>query len=260
MGKFDGILICSDWDGTLHTAKGVSENNIKAINYFQSEGGLFTVCTGRRSDHLNDLIRGFQINTYTISINGAQIIDQRSGHILYEGFFDKDAAPLAKKIFDLAEEEYFFTVFYKDHGEVVIKKIITYEEFTDIFNSYPVYKLVYSGTLASVLKAKKELINLGEYKFIRSWETGIELLRESNTKGKAAERLKRETGSRLLVAVGNYENDIDMFNSADLSYAVEGSCEEAIAAATKTTVSAEDGAISAVIFDIENNILPSFNT
>ena len=31
MGKFDGILICSDWDGTLFYNGGISEENIKAI-------------------------------------------------------------------------------------------------------------------------------------------------------------------------------------------------------------------------------------
>lgn len=47
-GKFFGYLICTDCDGTLTYDIGkVSEKNVRAIKYFQSEGGLFTLATGR---------------------------------------------------------------------------------------------------------------------------------------------------------------------------------------------------------------------
>ena len=40
MGKFDGILICTDLDGTLYrNDKTVSDENREAIKYFKSEGG-----------------------------------------------------------------------------------------------------------------------------------------------------------------------------------------------------------------------------
>ena len=43
MGKFDGILICTDLDGTLYkNDKTISEENKEAIEYFKREGGYFT--------------------------------------------------------------------------------------------------------------------------------------------------------------------------------------------------------------------------
>ena len=48
MGKFDGILLCSDWDGTLSDSGNIPKANIDAIRYFQREGGLFTFASGRR--------------------------------------------------------------------------------------------------------------------------------------------------------------------------------------------------------------------
>ena len=260
MGKFDGILICSDWDGTLHTQFGVPEKNIEAINYFEAEGGLFTVCTGRRCDHLNDLISGFRINTYTISVNGAQIIDQRSGNILYEGFFDDESIKLAKRIFEIAEGDFYVNVFYKRDEDVVIEKIHSFEEYMSIFESFPIYKLIYCSSKDAVLKARSSLTETGNYSFIRSFETGIELLHKNSMKGIGALRLKNKTNSRMLVSVGNYDNDVDMLEAADISYAVLGSSPEALSAAMYITASANDGAISAVIEDLEKRILPHFNT
>ena len=160
----------------------------------------------------------------------------------------------------MAEGEYYSTVFHKVDGNPRIARIKKYDEFVEIFKQYPVYKFVYSGPLDSVLRVRDEVTELGDYVLTRSWETGIELIHGLSTKGKGANRVKEKTGCHLLVAVGNYENDIDMFRSADVAYAVENSCPEAKAAATYITVDAEDGAIAAVIKDIESGfILPRFN-
>ena len=40
MGKFDGILICIDLDGTLYrNDKTISRENLEAIEYFKRGGG-----------------------------------------------------------------------------------------------------------------------------------------------------------------------------------------------------------------------------
>ena len=53
MGKFDGILIATDWDGTFFSGGQLFEKNLEAIKRFQSEGGSFTVCTGRHYSFVN---------------------------------------------------------------------------------------------------------------------------------------------------------------------------------------------------------------
>ena len=51
MGRFDGILLCSDYDGTLAGPDGkVSPENAQAIRYFTENGGLFTQATSRSPD------------------------------------------------------------------------------------------------------------------------------------------------------------------------------------------------------------------
>ena len=54
MNKFEGIIICTDLDGTLlKNDKSISKENKKAIEYFQSEGGLFTFVYSLTMSHLS---------------------------------------------------------------------------------------------------------------------------------------------------------------------------------------------------------------
>ena len=57
MGKFDGVLLLSDFDNTLVYTEDallsggklppLNSANRKAIHYFMAEGGIFSVATGR---------------------------------------------------------------------------------------------------------------------------------------------------------------------------------------------------------------------
>ena len=48
MGKFDGVLLYTDYDDTLYNQHlTVSEENHRAIRYFMQEGGRFSIATGR---------------------------------------------------------------------------------------------------------------------------------------------------------------------------------------------------------------------
>ena len=66
MGIFDGILIASDWDGTLCKEKRIPDKNIEAIRYFQQNGGAFTVCSGRYYPYIESFSDKVKPNT-TIS-------------------------------------------------------------------------------------------------------------------------------------------------------------------------------------------------
>ena len=48
MGKFDGILLASDFDQTISDLKGtIPPSNLQALDYFTAEGGRFCLNTGR---------------------------------------------------------------------------------------------------------------------------------------------------------------------------------------------------------------------
>ena len=76
MGKFDGILIATDLDGTLVADGKVSKENAEAIRYFQSEGGLFTLATGRYISHIKENFGNIiDFNICVLTVNGTVLYD-----------------------------------------------------------------------------------------------------------------------------------------------------------------------------------------
>ena len=73
--KFKNVLLASDFDGTLKNDEGIITHDvIEKIKYFISEGGYFTVCTGRihQGFHLYD---PEYINAPVLLGNGAMAYD-----------------------------------------------------------------------------------------------------------------------------------------------------------------------------------------
>ena len=83
MGKFDGVLFCSDIDATLLLNGELPEENRRAIKYFQSEGGRFTLCTGRYLDFFDKYAHLVTPNAPVVAMNGTIIVDNESGEKIY---------------------------------------------------------------------------------------------------------------------------------------------------------------------------------
>lgn len=86
MGKFNGVLLATDYDDTLYgSALTITPENRAAIEYFISEGGFFTVSTGR--SYTNFVIQmereKLPLNAPAILSNGANIYDFQLGQMLF---------------------------------------------------------------------------------------------------------------------------------------------------------------------------------
>jgi len=117
-GKFDGILICSDFDGTLYVNGSISDENANAIRYFQENGGYFTIASGRYPAFLAKHRHRVEANTYLIGLNGAMISSYDGTCVLRSGFLQTESRPLIRQI--LQEVEGLFLDVYHFFIRVIV--------------------------------------------------------------------------------------------------------------------------------------------
>ena len=99
MGVFSGCLICTDLDDTLLTTdKKISAKNKEAIEYFKSEGGLFTFATGRVVQSVNHYIDIIKPNAPIIMYNGCAIYDWEKEKLIHKAILDDDAVDIVRFI------------------------------------------------------------------------------------------------------------------------------------------------------------------
>ena len=85
MGKFDGMLICTDLDGTLlKKDKTISQENLDAIEYFKNEGGYFTFVTGRMPFFVSYVLNAIKPNAPFGCVNGAGLYDEAKGDYVWK--------------------------------------------------------------------------------------------------------------------------------------------------------------------------------
>ena len=254
--KFKGILLASDWDRTLFSDGKVSIDNQKAIKYFQSEGGLFTVCSGRSWQFIDGFKDVIKPNTYAITYNGGCIYHLDKHKLLCEGFCDDNLISILKEFCKMARGEISLVFHIKNREATTISK----NEFLSnktVFSTTNIYKCVVvsdcevNGTYNSEIA---KALNLYDYIAVRSWPTGLEFFKETSSKGVALKKVAEAEGVKLTVAVGDYENDISMLKAADIGYAVDNAIESVKLAADRITVSCKDSALAKIIYDLEKSI------
>ena len=96
MGKFNGVLLASDYDNTLVYTEDallsggklppLSRENREAIEYFMAEGGIFSVATGRALPSFAPIAPTIPMNGPTILFNGAAIYDFSQARYLATAF------------------------------------------------------------------------------------------------------------------------------------------------------------------------------
>ena len=268
MGIFDGYLICTDCDGTLTNRKGeLSEENAAAIRHFQEEGGLFTVSTGRFPKHVLNFKDQFWPNTYQIVGNGTTIFDVDHNQVLQQ----VTLTPPPREALEFIVREGLCDLIFVDHvtysqgwkrsmqeGEKVwnSEKTVT-TNLEDLFapSEEPWHKVNFCfeepEQCVRVQQIMKE--KFPQYKFERSWSTGMELLPPEGGKGPAVKRLQAMLGDRVhtVIGVGDYENDVSMLEMVDIGYAVANATELCLQAADRITVSNDENAIAAIIAELE---------
>lgn len=253
MGKYKGILLLTDFDGTLYTGREIPQNNIDAIKRFCAEGGLFGFSSGRTYRYFDEWEHLVKANTFISSVNGTVIYDYPNRRVVSEKFI-KDGS--YGKIAELCSgHDRYLNVIVFTQDDVAYVDLPSQEGVSGALRemmSKPVYKVMFHSRYAISDDEKAEIARfLGEdYYVSRSWREGIEIQSSDSTKGAAARQIKALTGADLLVCAGDFENDETMISAADIGYAVANATPEIKAIADRHTVSVGEGAIAAIIDEL----------
>lgn len=257
-------LYLSDLDGTLlrpdqHTS--TFTNN--AINRLVQEGMLFSYATARSYHTARFAAAGIDAQIPLIVYNGAFIIDNRTQELLLTNFFQKADAQRILNDFLSAEispivycfEDRHERFMYRlDHVNAETRKFL--ETRMGDFRDTPVSsngELMRGDTfyftsigdrerLAPLYEKYREDFHCVFHRDIYSGAQWLEIMPKTASKAHAARQLAALLGCDRIVAFGDAENDIPLFEAADECYAVANAADVLKERATGIIGSnAEDG-------------------
>ncbi len=260
MGIFSKVLIASDYDGTLvPSTKKVTDKVRAAIRYFISEGGYFTVCTGRTYQGFHSYSPDI-INAPALLSNGGMAYDYAAGKIVIDdGIGDEgiDALRDVRDLFpELAIEMYAFNDTYSINlhdnsmrhftSQGIPFKVVSDPSET----ARPWSKVMLNGDRESVKKVQAFLAEKhGEIGFVPTDGGSLEVLKKGCNKGTLLLKLAAYLGvdRKDVYAVGDGYNDVDMLKIASAAFVPSNGDEESKACATYIVGSNEEDAIADVI-------------
>ena len=255
MGKFDGYLICTDFDGTFaHKTEPVA-CNLEAVRYFTQNGGRFTVATGRtvsfiREKNLEDLI-----NAPACLFNGSVVYDYGRGETLRALHLPFTVADALK----IMEDQLFLADKLDIFDEPVSVSHLDISGLTASQLAQKPLKLLFrflTPELADAFKAEAEKrLSPSVCHISKSWALGVEFNPAEGTKGHALEFIKKSLpGVHTATGVGDNDNDRILLQYADLAAAPENAVDSVKELADIHLRSCPEGAIAHLIEILDNKL------
>ncbi len=270
MKKFEGILICTDLDGTLVSRGVISKENLDAIEYFKSEGGAFTFITGRVPTTSTHLAATIKPNVPVGCINGGGLYDFSQNKYLWHAELSRKALDVLEYI-DKNTENIGFQVntpdkIYFCREDPVMQSFRRGTGVPDLRKHYRdideiLVKIVFGSVRGESIPKIRQLFEehpfSSEFDFVRSEEPLCEILPKGTNKGLGLLKLTEILGidPRRTVAIGDYDNDIAMIKTAGVGIAVANASPAAKEAADIITVSNHEHAIARIISEIESGAI-----
>ena len=263
MGKFDGVLLVSDYDDTLYDHNlTVNDRNHRAIEYFLEQGGRFTIATGRAHRTFTPQIEKERLilNAPAVLSNGASIYDYQADRPLVETQLP-DSAPedltaLARAIPEIGFEAY--------HGEEIYvyqSNMVTEMHMKRVGGSYtpcaigemptPWVKVILEQDYPVLRRAQDWMLEHhgDKYEAIFSNRYLLELTAKGATKGGMVARIARQLDIRPenLYCIGDNQNDLPMLAISAIPFAPANCAAEVKEWGARVLCHCDDGAVPQAI-------------
>ena len=246
MGIFSDVLLTVDYDRTLTAPDStIPERNLEAIQYFMENGGAFTVNTGRSVPMATAFVGKVPTNAPLLLYNGSAAYDQKTKELSLLHPIEMDMWETVGKLMELFPDLTVEVQGLDAHYNFI------HDPKWDAFNAYnhcpyatvpvgtdlgPFLKFTLYGELRDVTVAdlftgsEAEIARIDEVErtlmerfgdkidISRSAPRLIDMQAKGVSKARSARELQQRLGKKILVCVGDAENDIPMLDGADFSF------------------------------------------
>ena len=278
MALFSDILLTADYDRTMTDYNGqLPQRNVEAIRYFTDNGGVFTINTGRSLPQSADVLKNVPMNAPFLCYNGGLTI--QDGKILAQHPIDlpleETLEAVCKTFPDLNVDlhgveahvgfqpvgcwhtyyaarkcNYFLANENKNYGPFM--KFNVYGQLRD-----DTFYQIFSGTeeeIARIDEAEQWLRDTYGDKLtvFRAGARVLNVHAPGVSKLEAARDLQKQLGRKILICVGDADNDLPMLQGADYAFCPSDS---SIAELFPNVCPCGDGAVADVIYNQLPNLL-----
>ena len=271
---FSDVLLTVDYDRTLTAPDStIPPRNLEAIRYFIDQGGAFTVNTGRSVPMSRSFMDIVPVNAPLLLYNGSAAYDVGSGKLEFCHEIQLDlweTVNTARTLLpDLTVEvqgqdaHYTYPVnpgweaFYRRQKSAC--RFVQPGEDLGTFLKFSVYGTFHDDTVDSLFHGTPEevrrmdeaeaLLNqvFGDHCAVfRAAARIIDIHAKGVSKARSARELQQRLGRKILVCVGDADNDLSMMRDADYAYAP---ADGHIAGQFETVCDCASGAVADVIYE-----------
>lgn len=247
MALFDDILLTVDYDRTITAPDStVPARNLEAVRYFMDNGGTFTMNTGRSIPmSMKNIFGVIPTNAPLLLYNGSVAYEEKTGELTRYDIIDLDPMEVLPFL-----QERFPALNVEVQGidaHYLMRKDAGWEDYCENnscpwkyaspdaipgpFIKFAFYGEFRENTVASTYSATEEELaqfdemitfmeeNYGDkIEIFRACARIVDIHAKGASKLKSARKLQKELGKKILVCVGDAENDLTMLEGADYAF------------------------------------------
>ena len=247
MALFDDILLTVDYDRTITAPDStIPARNLEAVRYFMDNGGTFTMNTGRSIPmSMKNIFGVVPTNAPLLLYNGSAAYDEKTGELTRYDIIDLDPMEVLPFL-----QERFPALNVEVQGmdaHYLMRKDAGWEDYCENnscpwkyaspdaipgpFIKFAFYGEFRENTVASMYSATEEELaqfdemitfmeeNYGDkIEIFRACARIVDIHAKGVSKLNSARKLQKELGKKILVCVGDAENDLTMLEGADYAF------------------------------------------
>lgn len=252
-------IIFIDIDGTLtNSKKEVTEKTAKAIKRVVNKGIKVIITSGRNSAYCKDVSEKAGATPIVISSNGTSIFDYENNKTIYKNVIEKEKII---KLYEFAEKNNLGMMMNSLKKAYCNSNVIDKEKYN--VEKIKKEEIVQKQITQVVMKVKhqdeitktKDIVNeqgLKIFYFSKKFsinekvDCSIDIINEDVSKGTGINNLLKKLNIKKeeTVCIGDYKNDIDMYNSCGYKVAMGNACREIKNRADYITLSNDEDGVA----------------